>query len=244
MNKDRILTGETGEKFLDLLFPPRCALCDDVIPAGGGHICSDCRKKLIPIKEPTCYKCGKEVNSVETEYCKDCEKRKRSYVRGFPVFKYAPPLTDSLMAFKYAGKKEYAAFFADAIYERFSAEFLRLLPDAIVPVPINKHKLITRGYNQAELIAKLLGKRMNIQVRSDIIDRASDTKAQKELSPEERDRNLRNAFSVSLQVDIEVVLLVDDIYTTGSTIEACTRALHEAGVKSVYYTSVAIGTGN
>ena len=84
---------------------------------------------------------------------------------------------------------------------------------------------------------------MNIPVRSDIIDRVSDTVAQKELTPEEREMNLRGAFTVKQQADIGTVLLVDDIYTTGATVEACAQALKKAGVSKVYYTSIAIGEG-
>ena len=231
------------EKFLDLFFPPRCAICDTVLTTGSGHICDKCRTKLRPIKAPTCFKCGKEVLRDDIEYCSDCRRKPRSYEKGFPVYKYVPPLTDSIMALKYAGKKEYASFFANAIYERYSKDFALLGIDTLVPVPVNKKKLASRGYNQAQLIAGLLGKRMNIPVRSDIIDRVSDTVAQKELTPEEREMNLRGAFTVKRQVDIGTVLLVDDIYTTGATIEACAQALKKAGVSKVYYTSIAIGEG-
>ena len=243
MSNSKVLSSEVKEKFLDIFFPPRCAICDEVLITGSGHICSKCRSSLKLIKAPTCYKCGKEVANESVEYCDDCLKRPRSYVKGFPVYKYVPPLTDSIMALKYAGKKEYAEFFADAIYDRYKMPFGKMDIDALVPVPINKSKFITRGYNQAELIAEFLGKKMNIPVKSDIIDRVSDTKAQKGLTPEQREHNLHTAFAAVRKTDIRTVLLVDDIYTTGATIEACTRALMDAGVDKVYYTSVAIGEG-
>ena len=84
--KDRVLPLVT-----DIIFPPRCVMCDNVISPGKKLICDECEGELKYVLEPRCFKCGKEVTSEEDEYCPDCEKRSRSFVRGFPVFNYVPP---------------------------------------------------------------------------------------------------------------------------------------------------------
>ncbi len=233
------------DRLLDIFFPPRCAICDIVIPMGQGHICQDCRKKLTYLKDPVCLKCGKEISSAEEEYCLDCKKRNRTYDKGFPVFNYVPPVRDAIMAFKYQGRQEYAIFYAEEIYSRYGQEFKRLGVEALIPVPVHRNKLVTRGYNQAQLIAVELSKLTGIKLRTDLLQRTEFTMPQKELSDDERDKNMRKAFkggyAIESEISLKRVLLVDDIYTTGSTIEACTRILKAMGVENVYYTSVAIG---
>ncbi len=117
--------------------------------------------------------------------------------------------------------------------------------DALVPVPINKKKYSTRGYNQAELIAKRLGKHLEMPVITDFLVRTSDTDPQKELNDTEREKNMLGSIKLGkAHPEIKSVILVDDIYTTGATIECCTKACRRAGVERVYFTSVAIGVSN
>ncbi len=230
------------DKLLDIFFPPRCAICDRVISIGSGHICDECLRKLKYVEEPVCYRCGKEISSPEEEYCLDCQKRERTYMRGFPVFNYVSPVSESLMAFKYMGRQEYAVFYANEINQRFGRTFKELGIDVLVPVPLHSDKMMSRGYNQAELIARELSKLTGISIRNDLIRRTAFTPPQKELTDDERDRNMRRAFAARCGFAQNAsALLVDDIYTTGATIEACTRILRELGIKKVYYTSVAIG---
>ena len=231
------------EKLKDILFPPRCAVCDELLSLDSGRVCESCRRSLSYVESPRCYKCGKEIESEEEEYCMDCRKSVRSYVRGFPVFNYMPPLSDSLMALKYGDRQEYAAFYGEEIMRVYGRELKECQIQAIIPVPLHPRKMLSRGYNQAELIAVSLGRCMGINVRNDILKRTAFTVPQKQLSNTEREKNLKKAFKTfdKIQDMPEVVLLVDDIYTTGATIEACTLACMEKGIKKVYYTSVAIG---
>ena len=248
-------------KIKDILFPPRCAVCDKVVPVSQGYVCENCRGKLEFLKQPVCYKCGKEIESDEEEYCRDCLKEQRSYIKGFPVFNYVPPVSDSIAMFKYSDRQEYALFYGEEIVKRHGDAFRKLGIDIIVPVPIHKKKYLKRGYNQAQLIAEVVGSRMGITVIDDLLIRSEETRPQKELGPDERAANLQKAFvqsdncsslyqileSKHRKDGVLSVLLVDDIYTTGATIEACTRALRrlDTGEKKiivdVYYTSVAIG---
>ncbi len=228
---------------LDVLFPPRCAICDEVISVSARGICPRCRGRLSYVEKPVCYKCGKEVMSVEEEYCPDCGRKERDFIKGFPVFNYISPVSDSIMKLKYGGRQEYASFFVEEIYRVHGKELDKLGIEAIVPIPIHKKKYISRGYNQAELIADVLGKCMHVKVRNDILKRCEDTPPQKQLSDTEREINMSRAFTATeMRGELpETILLVDDIYTTGATVQACTKACMEKGIKMVYYTSVAIG---
>ena len=113
-----------------------------------------------------------------------------------------------------------------------------------MPVPVHKSKLRDRGYNQAEVLSVELGRRLKLPVDTGLILRDAKTTPQKGLSNQEREENLKRAFISSGKiVKYKSALIVDDIYTTGATVEACTRVLQSMGIKEVYYTSVCIGKG-
>lgn len=237
---------------INLVYPPRCAVCDGVLfypkarNCSTDGVCANCYGKLRYIREPICMKCGKEINDDEAEYCYDCENNQRSYIRGFPVFNYVPPVSEAVIAIKYHNRQEYAAFYGNEIVKVHGATFKRLGIEALVPVPVHENRLRKRGYNQAELIAEVISKGTGIRLDLNLIKRVSDTKPQKELDDVEREKNLHLAFARGDGVDTnrtvpESVLIVDDIYTTGATVEACTKVLLAMGVKRVYYTSICIG---
>lgn len=207
-------------------------------------ICPECRKQLPYLKEACCMKCGKELEKEEQEYCGDCLRIPKHYARGYPVFHYAEPVRKGVTAFKYHNRREYAEFYGEEIWNRFGRDFLQMKPDGIVPVPLHPHKLRSRGYNQAELLARQLSRRMQVPVYSKLLVRRVNTTPQKELNDKERLNNLKRAFLFrENDVKLNRILLVDDIYTTGATIEACTEVLLHAGVETVCYTSICIGKG-
>ncbi|WP_173473159.1 ComF family protein [Eubacterium ruminantium] len=231
------------DNLIDAIFPPRCAVCDEVLPVGRKGICDFCRGRLSYITEPRCLKCGKEIDSENDEYCFDCSQNIRSYDLGFPVFNYIPPISDALVRFKYHGREEYASFYGREIAGRFKDEFRNLCIEAIVPVPLSKERYRNRGYNQAELLADVISEQTGI-VKLNLLARVKNTAPQKELDDVQREKNLLQAFAIDKAYSGGIpksILLVDDIYTTGATIEGCTKILKNAGVQRVYYTSVAIG---
>ena len=151
--------------------------------------------------------------------------------------------------FKYHNKKEYALFYVEELLDIYGDAILRFAPDVIVPVPIHNSKFRQRGYNQAEIIAKRIGQELNITVIDDLLVRNRKTMPQKQLSDKERLRNLKKAFEFNPTVAdeygkvINKLLIVDDIYTTGSTIEACTNVLKSNGIKDVCFITLCIGKG-
>lgn len=229
---------------LDLIYPQRCPICSEVQPYQGAGVCGRCLKKLKRVKEPCCLKCGKTITNDEEEYCQDCLMIPKSFQRGYPVFEYEERIKGALHDFKYKNQRSFADFFAECIYRRYGSDFERLCLDGLVPVPVHPRKRRSRGYNQAELLAKELAACLGLTCYSDYLVRQVNTAPQMELNDISRMKNLKNAFKIGEnKIKLKKVLLVDDIYTSGATIEACTRVLLSAGVEKVYYTSVAIGKG-
>ena len=236
-----------GQNIGKLMFPSVCPLCGEILEDNHDktiYICQGCSAKLKPIKPPVCLKCGQEVDGIETDCCGDCRGATRSYVKGFPALKYSPEMSKCLSDFKYHNMRSYAAFLADIIVRERGKEILLAAPEVIVPVPVHKSKLKVRGYNQAQVLGEELGRRLKLPVDTELILRDVKTAPQKELSNAQREENLKRAFISSRKiVKYKSALIVDDIYTTGATVEACTGVLHSMGVEAVYYTCVCIGQG-
>jgi len=207
-----------------------------------------CRGKLIPVREPKCLRCGKPLTEREEEYCYDCSSKPFSYRQGFSLWVYNRTASQMMSAFKYKGRQEYAACFGEEFVRRYERELRRIRPQALIPVPVHSSKKRLRGYNQAELLAREISRRTGIPVITDLLIRSRKTEPQKNLNDRERLLNLLQAFSIDKErakkySGCRKILLVDDIYTTGSTMEACTKALLAAGMTEVYCASVCIGNG-
>lgn len=232
-----------GSRILDLLFPGRCVYCDEIADQPGEGVCRECRNKIVYIKEPFCMKCGKQLKEEEGEYCTGCRRKAHSYIQGMALYDYGS-MSDSIYRFKYKGRQEYAHFYGRELYERKGRWLAALQPDALVPVPIHSSRKRLRGYNQAELIARALSGRSGVPVNTKLIIRVKKTIPQKNLNETERQNNLKRAFKI-LQNDVKLstIVIIDDICTTGSTVNAMTEVLKSAGVEKVYYMALAVGRG-
>lgn len=232
-----------GGKILDLLFPRRCVVCDEITDRIGESVCGKCRDRIIYIKEPFCMKCGKQLRHKEQEYCEDCRKNRHLYIQGTALYDYGS-MADSIFRFKYAGRMEYAAFYGRELYER-RAEWLSMIqPDALVPVPIHAARKRKRGYNQAELVARHLSRLSGLPLNNSLICRPKQTAPLKDLSHSERQNNLKRAFKIRQNdVKLSTIVIIDDIYTTGSTIDAMSEVLHQAGIPQVYFMTLTVGRG-
>lgn len=231
------------------LFPKRCPICLRILPASQNiTICPTCRDKLTFVHQPSCYRCGKPLLDFEEEYCYDCKRHPKSFDRGFAVMLYDKNTKFSMTQFKYHNKREFSDFYIQESLRLYLNIFSTLSIQAILPVPVHEKKKKERGYNQAELLAKTLSHYLSIPAYSSILIRSVYTAPQKELSPKERLNNLSKAFDINPAFQsnchlLKTVLLIDDIYTTGSTLEACTRVLKKHGVQTVYTLCICIGTG-
>lgn len=234
---------------IDLLYPRRCPVCGEIVEPRGALACTACYLKLKRIEEPRCKKCSKPIESEENEYCHDCEAKQHHYIKGYALWVYDNTMKKSISDFKFHGRREYGDFYIDEITNRYGSWIKEIDPDVLVPIPIHKSKRIQRGYNQADILAKGIGAKLDIAVLSHLLYRDKKTLPQKLLNDKERLRNLEKAFTYSKEESarflgkIHKVMLVDDIYTTGSTIEACTNILLNNGIDEVYFISICIGKG-
>lgn len=233
--------GNIGQVLIKMIYPQTCPVCQRIIPIGEGNICKVCLQKLKWIKNPRCLKCGKPLEEARLEYCRDCRRKKHSYDGGRCVFIYNRELRESIYRFKYDNKREYAQFYVDAMVAQCQDWIRSKHIDGIIPVPLHEKRLRKRGFNQAQVLADGLGKRMKLPVYSQYIVRCRNTVAQKQLNEKERQKNLKKAFKI-VQNDVKLkrILLVDDIYTTGSTVDAIAKELKEHGVSEVYF--ICLGT--
>ncbi len=239
--EDKII--KIKERILDLVFPRRCVVCDEPTDDPKKGVCRACRSKIVYIKDPFCMKCGKQLKQKNTEYCEDCQKRRHLWVQGTSLYDYGS-MADSIFRFKYSGRQEYAEFYGYDMYRQKKSWLRAVQPDALVPVPIHAARKRRRGYNQAQLIAEVLSRHCDIPVCNELITRVKKTKPQKNLTEQERQNNLKKAFKI-LQNDVKLstIVIIDDIYTTGSTIDAMTEILYSSGIGRIYHMTLAAGRG-
>lgn len=237
-----------ANEILGWLYPPRCPVCGNVVflsSKGQVTVCSGCEKVFQRVQSPVCCRCGRPVEQ-EEEFCMNCRERRFSYVRGYPVWIYNVPMRKSIAAFKYHGRREYAVYYGQEFARMYGKQLKRCCIQALVPVPLFSAKQRHRGYNQAELFAREIGCRLGIPVYDDYLLRVRNTIPQKELNDKQRYINMQKAFGINKKKNdyagLKNIMLVDDIYTTGATIEACTRILLQSGVEKVYFASVSIGS--
>ncbi len=189
-----------------------------------------------------CKKCGKEVESDRVEYCFDCTRHRHGFERNLALLNYDETASRSMAAIKYQNRREYLDFYGQAVCLKYGKIIKRFHPDGVVPVPVHSSRKKIRGFNQAEILAKHISTNLEIPMYPDALKRIKKTAPQKELNPAERLRNLKEAFVPGqLPGEVRTVLLVDDIYTTGSTLEACTGVLKSMGVCQVYGVTVCVG---
>lgn len=231
------------EMALNLVFPPRCPVCDRPVRLPEHLICRDCRETLRYIRPPYCLKCGKHIKNAGEEYCFDCAQKRHFYDRGKALYEYSG-IQASVYRFKYQGRQEYAVFYGEEIAARLGGWIRGLGAQALVPAPLHRQKLRSRGYNQAELLARQIGRHTGIPVRTDLVERIRKTIPQKELGDKQRQNNLKKAFKFTgNDVKLSTIIIIDDIYTTGSTIDEIAKVLKQSGIRRVYYIALSIGRG-
>lgn len=239
------MTAEWKPDLAGILYPRRCPVCQDVVEDRGEKVCCICRTRLPYIRANFCQKCGKPLLLEEQEYCGDCMRKKHRFERGRAPFVYDRVMRESIAGYKYGGRREYAAFYAEEILSRCAKDMQKWRGEAFVPIPLHPSRRRKRGFNQAELLARELTRRCGIPTDAGILVRVRKTHVQKELNDQERLTNLKDAFSVRKgRVPYQNIILVDDIYTTGSTVDAAAKTLKENGVRNVYFVCICVGNGN
>ncbi len=221
-------------KVIDFLFPCVCPVCREPVKGGRFAVHENCRRARIYVPEPFCMKCGRPMKD-EKEYCEQCEGKEFPFDAGRCVFLYHSAIGSSIAAFKNKGFAEIPEFFAENAM-RYHGAFIRATQATmIIPVPISKRKMRIRGFNQSARLAEALARKSGIQA-CDAVIKIKNTREQKSLSRQGRQKNLLGTFKVKEGVEPgKSVIVVDDIFTTGSTVSAVALALKKAGAENVYF---------
>lgn len=228
---------------MTLVFPHKCAACGKTMPGKRVEmLCETCDRQLHPITEPRCKRCSKPIADITQELCEDCSQREYVVSYGKALYLYDERMQQVIRQFKYEGRFEIGNYFAERMADAFGEWIYRERLDMILPVPIHKKRLRFRGFNQAAVMAEYLGGCLGMPVLSDLLIRTEDTKPQKTLDMHKRIANLQKGFAVTKPVVGKRILLVDDIYTTGATLEACGKVLKKAGSEKICFVSLCIGT--
>lgn len=228
----------------ELLYPKRCVTCDKVLLKIEKEIgfCKECSKKVKLVGPHYCIKCGGPLKNPQEELCNNCKQIKRTFTQGKAIFQYTGDMKTAMYRFKYSNKRCYGKVFARHAINNHGGWLKSLKVDAIVPVPMYEPKKRKRGYNQAEVFARALSDATGIPVAKDVVRRETDTAAMKQLNGLKRKKNLLKAFIAAENVvQFRKVLIVDDIYTTGTTMDEVARVLKDGGVEEIYGLCVCIG---
>ena len=224
-----------------MLYPQTCYFCGKISRT---PICSGCRGKIEYIGEPRCKKCGKPIRYEEQEFCSDCQAQLFHYEQGRSLWLHKGPVRWSIYQFKYRNRRIYGQFYAQELYRIYGEKLKEWEIDTIIPIPLHGKRKRKRGYNQAEIVAKHLGELSKIPVETKSLVRVRHTKPQKELNHKERKKTLKEAFQVTKHwKNRGNILLVDDIYTTGNTIDSAATVLKKKGAKKVWFFTISIGQG-
>jgi ComF family protein len=233
--------GKLGEL---LLFPSSCQICEALLEKRGEKVvCRYCLKKLKVTDSPFCLCCGRFFDGAGGPHlCADCLGNRPPFTRHRSAARYNGVAKDLILLYKYRGFEVLSGVLAGFLIRSLGREEdLWSGVEVVVPVPLYPAKEKSRGFNQARLLAERLAKLMNVPLMAGRLTKVRPTAAQTSLRAQERETNLKGAFQVKKTAGLEgkIVLLVDDVYTTGSTIRECGKALNKAGVKEVRAVTVA-----
>ncbi len=223
----------------DLLFPPACAGCERL----GETLCATCAQAVQPISGPMCARCGRQQRQPVLRCSLCAEQQHIVAIRAAAV--YAEPLRSAIHALKYSHRPELAAPLSRYLAATVTLPEWRDIVsriDGVVPVPMVAAREQERGYNQAVLLARAFCEQTKLPLREAWLARIHFTRQQAGLNARERRLNVQNAFAASTAVRGQTLLLLDDVYTTGSTLMACAQAAMEAGARAVYGLALSLPT--
>jgi len=230
---------------LDVLYPRFCAVCGVLDPVDGQHFCWDCRASLQWIQPPFCSRCGAPVaGRIDHAYeCSQCVSRPTFFDSARSAARLEGPLAEMIRMLKYEKSLWVAEDLADLLYAALQTHFDPSEIDAVERVPLFPTRRREREYNQSEVLARILCRRSRLPLLKRGLVRVRSTPSQTHLTASARADNVRNAFRAQNPRGIKNrrILLVDDVMTTGSTVNECARVLRAAGAARVWVLTVAHG---
>lgn len=236
---------ETASTLLDVVYPRICVACGSRSDAVSGHLCWDCLREAPAIEEPFCSRCGDPVDGrIESGYvCSWCVDREPAFDLARSAVRYRGAVRRAIHVFKYGRTPQVADILSRWLTGCVQSHFGHLHVDAVTCVPLHAKRQRERTYNQAALLATRLARALDRPFLGNLLRRTKSTPSQTSLSAHQRRENVRGAFRVRRPQRIagKSLILVDDIMTTGATMNACAACLKKAGTRHVYAASVARG---
>jgi ComF family protein len=230
---------------LDAVYPRFCAVCDGAVSSETGYLCHECLTGLPIVHFPFCDRCGVPVaGKIDHIYtCHDCEERGPAYEQARSAARFEGAVRELVHQLKYNQAFWVVPDLTDLLEAAFRAHFAEAGVELIVPVPLHRARHRDRGYNQSALLAGALSRRLRVPASPRLLRRVKDTGTQTHLTAAARLLNVRGAFHVASprMASGRSVLLVDDVMTTGATLDECARVLRKAGAARVLALSVARG---
>jgi ComF family protein len=228
------VAAEFKENILRLIYPRRCIFCNQIINIEDkAYLCSECANSVDKISGNACEMCGRPIEYAGR--CRQCNSVKHRYDAGFALYLYKDKVRLAIHRMKYGKKGGYCRFLGYSMAE-YADKVNVPRVDYVCPVPIHWRREHNRGYNQSELLARSYADKRGQQLEL-LLKRVVYTKPQSALKRAERAKNIKNVFELRKgcpDLKGKSVLLIDDIFTTGSTVDECTRVLKKHGAKSVY----------
>jgi ComF family protein len=230
--------------FLDIIFPPRCHSCKEFIPdAGGLHLCAACMDAASMIVSPLCRICGAPfaTEGGSDHLCGGCLTSAPPFASARAAALFDGPVREMVHRFKYDRRVQLSRPLG-LLTSHHLGEFAALASvELVIPVPLHVKRLRQRGFNQAVLIGEILAREWRVPISRGNLRRIRWTEPQVTLAAGERAANVRGAFAVSAPLTLQGkrIILVDDVYTTGSTVAECAGVLRKAGASAVFVVTVA-----
>lgn len=228
-------------EFIDMMYPPRCHVCSTLLVDSHKdvpHLCRSCLEDFTPIRPPFCPVCGVPFHSMtgENHLCEACMRKRPAYDSLSAPYLYKGGIMEAIHRLKYGGKTHLADSLGKLLAVFAMDRFAKTDNYLIMPVPLHPRKLRERGFNQSLLLSKAMRRALDLDLDFLSLRRIKDTKPQTGLKRDERRKNVRKAFHLLplKRLKGRTVVLVDDVATTGSTLNECGRVLKKAGCHRVF----------
>jgi|SRR5579875_139429 len=236
-----------ADALISVLFPAPCALCGETLTTAGRlPICESCFASLAPLSGAFCATCGRLFRSeaaldAKTPRCFACRQGLYAFDAARSYGAYTHHMVRAIGLLKYERMTQLGVWFAERLHSVVQQNAMLREVDVVVPVPLHRSRQRERGYNQAELIAKPLARKLKVALGSYLLVRTKPRPERLLLSRRERWLTVRGAYEMrkGAQIDNLRVLLIDDVFTTGATLDACAKALKKSGAKRVMGLTVA-----
>jgi len=226
--------------FLDWIYPPKCPVCAKILSADNKYICPECFEKLKLIGEDACPSCGAALGL--SGICFNCEND-FSFESNIAFFEYNETMREIIHSIKY-GKKAHKMIALASIMAEHAGDKLDNYSDfdIIIPVPLHKKRFRKRGFNQADIIGEKIAELTGVKLEADICERKVDTAPQSLTGSGSRRQNVEGIFDLKANIDVKgkKIILADDIFTSGSTLNSLSNMLKELGAETVVCVTLCI----